>query len=208
MVTRKSAMLPLEDRQEIADLFSLANIKAEARLMNDSGIGHGEPDKEYLVTTGAVSQVVRRLEVRKDSLVEWQDYLDGYRDEKHTSCKVYARKRVWAQSPEEAKAIAIRQAVGDKRYGKMSDDETEIWGKYLMFSGNGYAAQAMAVSAECQADVAEAQAMAMADHVKRMETAKPLIAKYKYWLSQGDKMLSDGYARDLKEQYGINVKAM
>ena len=83
-------------------------------------VPHGEPDREYLVTTGTVSDVKRTLEVREDAMANG-DYLAGYTDENHIACKVKAGKTVFAQSEGEAVAIANGRALGIKRKNKVPE---------------------------------------------------------------------------------------
>jgi len=216
MVTRKSAMLSPSDRQEVADLFSVANIKAEARLMNSSGIGHGEPDGEYLVTTGSVASFSRAKEVRKEAMVG--DYLDGYETINGQTCKVYARKTVYAQSEAEAVSIATRQAMGIRRQNKVpegfitlkngkkravyaNEDDILAMGQILRFSGTGYSAQAIALKAENQQDHADAMAKAKAEHDAKVS---PIMEGYKRVLAWGDNLLIKGYKAELRE-LGVKV---
>lgn len=209
MVTRKSAVLSSADRQEIADLFSPVSIKAEARLMNASGIGHGDADREYLVTTGCVTGGKPR---------------------------VYCTKRVWAQSAEEGKSIAMRQAMGIGRMDKtVIDGELEDIASMLAFTGTGtkramrnrkhyaiqgsnwrdtieidgyldnaemgYKAQAMPLQAVSVDDCNAENARLLSEHEA---IVAPLMAGYQRCLAMGDKMLVDGYKRDLKA-VGVRV---
>jgi len=83
-------------------------------------VPHGTPDREYLVTTGTVSDVKRTLEVREDAMVNG-DYLAGYTEDYHIACKVRAGRTVFAQSEDEAVAIANGRALGIKRRNKVPE---------------------------------------------------------------------------------------
>lgn len=172
MVRKKSALVP-SDATEMEDF---ARLVMDSRAVVEAS-RHGEPDREFLVTTAKVSFPENGTGIPR----------------------LYARMVVWAQDEEEAIHKARAKALTGKK-GKIGQDDAGFFSCLLAMQGQGYAAQAGAVSAQEQApDVPEsAESIALREHLD------DLRARYEHWRREGDKMLAASIKAELAEN-GVRV---
>lgn len=205
MVTRKSAVLPLAEADELADLFSARAIKAQVEELEREKAAKAQAkvkagaEREFLVVKRVfpiATRVYTQLSPRGTGDEGTQvSYHPGW-----TNLRQSAKQVIWAVSAEDAILKAQQRTLGD-RHGTLSADEAAYWTAHLSrgeWAGTDHSAQAAPYRA---VEVQDLSKCPVKGDIPVTPDIADLMRRIAFWEADGDKEMVKalrGMLRDAK----------